>query len=114
MTSSTWTTREIASVLGRSEAACRQVVHRARERVRGERQRFEANEAAKHALLERFLAAMEARDEQALSRLFTPDATWTADSGGKTPAAPRPHRRRRRIARLADRPARRILGAPIA
>ena len=29
--------RAIASVIGRSEAACRQVVHRARERVRGER-----------------------------------------------------------------------------
>ncbi len=82
--------REIASVIERSEAACRQVVHRARERVRGERKRFEVTESAKTALLQRFLAAMEARDEQALLELFAPDATWTADGGGKTAAAPRP------------------------
>ena len=77
-------------MIGRTEAACRQVVHRARERVRGERKRFETTEAAKAALLQRFLAAVEARDEQALLSLFAPDASWTADSGGKTPAAARP------------------------
>jgi RNA polymerase sigma-70 factor, ECF subfamily len=92
--------RAIASVIGRSEAACRQVVHRARERVRGERKRFETTEAAKAALLQRFLAAVEARDEQALLSLFAPDASWTADSGGKTPAAARPILGADRIARL--------------
>lgn len=92
--------RAIASVIGRSEAACRQVVHRARERVHGERKRFETTEAAKAALLQRFLAAVEARDEQALLALFAPDASWTADSGGKTPAAPRPILGAERIARL--------------
>ena len=92
--------RAIASVTGRSEAACRQVVHRARERVRGERKRFETTEAAKTALLQRFLAAVEARDEQALLSLFAPDASWTADSGGKTPAAARPILGADRIARL--------------
>jgi RNA polymerase sigma-70 factor (ECF subfamily) len=92
--------RAIASVIGRSEAACRQVVHRARERVRGERKRFETTEEAKTALLQRFLAAVEARDEQALLALFAPDASWTADSGGKTPAAVRPILGADRIARL--------------
>ena len=53
----------IASVLDRSEAACRQVVHRARERVRGDRKRFEASESAKAEMLRRF---MNARDEAAL------------------------------------------------
>jgi RNA polymerase sigma-70 factor (ECF subfamily) len=91
---------EIASVLDRTEAACRQVVHRARERVRGDRKRFDASEAAKAALLQKFLAAMEARDEQALLALFDPDATWTADSGGKTAAAPRPIVGADRIAHL--------------
>jgi RNA polymerase sigma-70 factor (ECF subfamily) len=92
--------RAIASVIGRSEAACRQVVHRARERVRGERKRFDTTEAAKAALLQRFLAAVEARDEQALLSLFAADASWTADSGGKTPAAARPILGADRIARL--------------
>ena len=95
--------RAIASVIGRSEAACRQVVHRARERVRGERKRFETTEAAKTALLQRFLAAVEARDEQALLPMFAPDASWTADSGGKTPAAPRPILGAERIAHLVIR-----------
>src|SRR5437762_9646496 len=80
----------IASVLGRSEAACRQVVHRARDRVRGDRKRFNATETAKATLLQKFTAALDASDEQALLALFAPDATWTADGGGKAGAAPRP------------------------
>lgn len=91
---------EIATVIDRSEAACRQVVHRARERVRGDRKRFEVSESAKAALLQRFINATEARDEQALLALFAPDATWTADGGGKTGAAPRPIVGADRIARL--------------
>jgi RNA polymerase sigma-70 factor (ECF subfamily) len=92
--------REIASVLERSEAACRQIVHRARERVRGERRRFDVTESAKTSLLQRFMAATQARDEQALLALFAPDATWTADGGGKTGAAPLPIVGADRIARL--------------
>jgi RNA polymerase sigma-70 factor, ECF subfamily len=80
----------IAAILGKSEPACRQVIHRARERVRGDRKRFESTESGKRELLERFTAAMETSDEQALLALFTPDATWTADGGGKTAASPRP------------------------
>ena len=91
---------EIASVLDRSEAACRQVVHRARERVRGDRRRFDVTESAKATLLQKFMAALEARDEPALIALFAPDATWTADGGGKTGAAPLPIIGAGRIARL--------------
>ena len=91
---------EIASLIEKSEAACRQVVHRARERVRGDRKRFDVSESAKTALLQRFTAAVEARDEQALLELFAPDATWTADGGGKAPAAARPIAGANRIARL--------------
>ncbi len=91
---------EIASVLERSEAACRQIVHRARQRVRGDRKRFEATESAKATLLQRFMTAMEARDEQALLALFAPDATWTADGGGKAGAALLPIVGADRIAKL--------------
>jgi RNA polymerase sigma-70 factor, ECF subfamily len=91
---------EIASVIERSEAACRQIVHRARDRVRGDRKRFDVTESAKAALLQRFTAALEARDEQALLALFAPDATWTADGGGKAGAAPLPIVGAERIARL--------------
>ena len=91
---------QIASVLERSEAACRQVVHRARERVRGDRKRFDVTEAAKATLLQKFVAAMEARDEPALLALFAPDATWTADGGGKAGAAAVPIVGADNIARL--------------
>jgi RNA polymerase sigma-70 factor (ECF subfamily) len=80
----------IAGILDRTEAACRQMVHRARQRVRGDRKRFESTEAEKLAMLERFKSALEASDEQALFALFAPDAVWTADGGGKTAASPRP------------------------
>jgi RNA polymerase sigma-70 factor (ECF subfamily) len=91
---------QIAAVLERSESACRQVVHRARERVRGDRKRFEATEHAKSTLLERFTAALDARDERTLLTLFAPDATWTADGGGKTAASPYPIAGAERIVKL--------------
>jgi len=91
---------QIASVIEKTESTVRQVVHRARERVRGERKRFDVSESVKTALLERFLAATEARDEQAVLALFAPDATWTADGGGKTGAAVNPIVGADRIARL--------------
>ena len=91
---------EIAAVLDRTEPACRQVVHRARERVRDERKRFEVSQSAKTNLLQQFMTALEARDEQRLVELFAPDATWTADGGGRAAAAPAPIVGAARIARL--------------
>ena len=81
---------EIAGLLGKSEAASRQIVHRARGRVRGEQQRFHATEAARVRMLKTFVAAVEARDEQTLLQLLAPDATWTADGGGKAAAVAHP------------------------
>ena len=80
----------IAGILNRNEAACRQMIHRARQRVRGDRKRFESTSSDKTALLEKFKSAVEASDEATLFALFAPDAVWTADGGGKTAASPRP------------------------
>jgi RNA polymerase sigma-70 factor, ECF subfamily len=91
---------EIASVLERTEATARQVVHRARERVRAERKRFDASESAKTELLQKFMTALEARDGQRLLELFAPDATWTADGGGRVGASPVPIAGADRIAKL--------------
>jgi RNA polymerase sigma-70 factor (ECF subfamily) len=52
------------------------------------RNRFQASEAAKADLLRTFTAALEAKDEQALLALFAPDATWTADAGGRVQHLP--------------------------
>lgn len=81
---------EIAKVLDKSEEASRQIVSRARTRVRAERKRFEVSEGAKAALLRRFTEAVQAGDQQSLLALFAPDATWTADGGGRVSAATRP------------------------
>jgi RNA polymerase sigma-70 factor (ECF subfamily) len=78
---------DIARILGKNEAACRQIVHRARERVRRDRPRFKVNEAARTRLLERFLIALREQDSAALLALFASDATWTSDGGGKAKAA---------------------------
>jgi len=91
---------EIASVLDKNEDACQQMVHRARTRVRSARKRFDVTEAAKANLLRKFTEAMQARDEQTLLSLFAPDATWTADGGGRAAASPHPLVGAERIARL--------------
>lgn len=90
---------EIARILGKSEPASRQIVHRARERVRRDRPRFQVSEAARKRLLERFMAALHAQDKDALLALFAEDATWTSDGGGKAKAA-------RKVVQGADRVAR--------
>ena len=92
--------REIATVLEKGEDACRQLVHRARTRVRSERKRFDATEAAKANLLRRFTEAVDAADHKALVELFAQDATWTADGGGRAGAARRPIVGAEQIARL--------------
>jgi RNA polymerase sigma-70 factor (ECF subfamily) len=78
---------EIASALGKNEAAVRQLVSRARERVKGERKRYDAPPGAHEQLMRRLLSAIEARDPVALAGLLTKDASFTSDAGGKRPAA---------------------------
>jgi len=94
---------EIAAVLDASVPAVRQMVHRARERVRGGRARFAVPPDAQERLLGRFLGALEAEDRDALLAVFAPDATFTSDGGGRVPAA-------RNVLRGPDRIARFLLG----
>ena len=91
---------EVARILRKSEAACRQVVHRARERVRSDRTRFRASEEEQRRLIEKFTEAAKAGDEATLLSLFAEDATLTSDGGGVVPAARKIITGRRRIARL--------------
>ena len=82
---------DIAEVLGRTPAACRQLASRARRKIAtalpagppavapGERER----------ILAAFRAAYERRDEAALLALLDPDTTYTTDGGGRVFAARR-------------------------
>ena len=78
---------DIAGILGKNETTCRQIVHRARQRVHQDRPRFKVSEGARSRLLERFLEALRTENQAALLSLFAADATWTADGGGKAKAA---------------------------
>jgi RNA polymerase sigma-70 factor (ECF subfamily) len=91
---------EIARVLGRSDAACRQMVHRARERVRTKRTRFPVANETRERLVERFLQAIRTEDRDSLLALVAPDATWTSDGGGIVRAATRTIEGGERIVRL--------------
>ena len=77
---------EIAQILGKSQAACRQVVHRAKDRVRDGRPRFTVSREAHARLLQRFVAAASSGDRDQLLALFAEDATLTLDGGGKVPS----------------------------
>jgi RNA polymerase sigma-70 factor (ECF subfamily) len=91
---------DIAETLGKTPVACRQLVHRARERVTSERRRFRVDEAARIDMLKRFMAAAESGDFEAIKSMFTPDALMTSDGGGKAVAVIRPLLGAARIARL--------------
>jgi RNA polymerase sigma-70 factor, ECF subfamily len=91
---------DIAETLGKTTAACRQLVHRARERVATERRRFRVDEAARVAMLNRFIAAAQSGDFNAIKSMFAPEANMTSDGGGKAVAVIRPLHGAERIARL--------------
>ncbi|NOT39465.1 MAG: RNA polymerase subunit sigma-24, partial [Alphaproteobacteria bacterium] len=78
---------EIAAALGKNEPAVRQLVSRARERVRAERPRFRAEPEAHQRLMAEFLSAVAANDTSRLVAIMKGDVRFISDGGGKAPAA---------------------------
>ncbi len=91
---------ELAAVLGKSEAACRQLVHRASERVRLETPRFQVGKDVHRRLLERFQFAASRGDGAALRELLAEDVAIVADGGGKVASFMKILRGAARIANL--------------
>jgi RNA polymerase sigma-70 factor, ECF subfamily len=91
---------DIARILGKSEASCRQIVSRARKRVRRDQPRVHVNAAAHANLLRRLVDALRAQDSKTLMELLSGDATWTSDGGGKTKAAKKVVRGAGRVSRF--------------
>jgi len=90
---------EVAEIVGRTPAACRQLASSARRRIRASQ--TPATPAAQQARIVRdFKQAWEARDIDALVALLDPDATGIADGGGLASAELIPIRGGERIARL--------------
>ena len=92
--------REIAPVVGASEAACRQLHRRARQRLGDPQPRFQPDPVQWRRLVERFLVAAGEGDVTGLERLLAEDITYWSDGGGKAPVARRPVMGRDRVARL--------------
>jgi RNA polymerase sigma-70 factor (ECF subfamily) len=77
---------EIATMLDKSEAACRQMVHRAMERVQQERPRFTVPKDAHRRVIEKFMEAARSGQREAMKALLAEDVQLVGDGGGKAPA----------------------------
>jgi RNA polymerase sigma-70 factor, ECF subfamily len=80
---------EIASAVGRSEAACRQLAVRARRHVDAGRPRFEADRRERDELAARFFDALREGDVEGLRELLAADVQLAGDGGGKAPTLAR-------------------------
>jgi RNA polymerase sigma-70 factor (ECF subfamily) len=76
---------QVASAVGRSEAACRQLAARARRHMDAGRPRFEADRRERDELAARFFHALRAGDVDGLRELLAADVQMIGDSGGKAP-----------------------------
>jgi RNA polymerase sigma-70 factor (ECF subfamily) len=76
---------DVASAVGRSEAACRQLAVRARRHMDAGRPRFEADRREREELASRFFDAFREGDVDALRELLAADVQIVADGGGKAP-----------------------------
>jgi RNA polymerase sigma-70 factor, ECF subfamily len=76
---------EVASAVGRSEAACRQLVVRARRHMDAGRPRFEADRSEREELAVRFFEALREGDVAGLRELLAADVQIVGDGGGKAP-----------------------------
>jgi RNA polymerase sigma-70 factor (ECF subfamily) len=105
---------EIAPLVDRSEAACRQIAARARRHIEAGRPRFEASRRQREELAARFFAAVERGDTESLVGLLAADAVLNGDGGGKAPALAAPISGAGRVARFLAGLARRGRAAGIA
>jgi RNA polymerase sigma-70 factor, ECF subfamily len=76
---------QIASAVGRSEAACRQLAVRARGHMDAGRPRFEADRREREELAGRFFDAFREGDVGRLRELLAADIQMAGDAGGKAP-----------------------------
>jgi RNA polymerase sigma-70 factor (ECF subfamily) len=91
---------EIASAVGRSEAACRQLAVRARRHMDAGRPRFEADRREREELAARFFDALREGDVEGLRELLAADVQMIGDGGGKAPQFAKPVIGAEKVARV--------------
>ncbi len=77
---------EVASVVGKEEANCRQILARARKRVHDRRPRFDASPTQAEELMQRFHQAVTNGELENLIHLLAEDVVFVSDGGGKAKA----------------------------
>jgi RNA polymerase sigma-70 factor (ECF subfamily) len=78
---------EIAAIVDKSPANCRQIAVRARDHVGDTRRGAPNDPAVEQRLLSEYMGAMAAGDVEALARAFAEDVVLWSDGGGKARAA---------------------------
>jgi RNA polymerase sigma-70 factor (TIGR02957 family) len=91
---------DIAGAVEKTPAAVRQIAHRARDHVAARRPRIEVDRAEQQRVVDRFMAAIETGEVQALLDVLAPDVVMVGDGGGEVTAALRPIRGPKTVARL--------------
>ncbi|MFI2207410.1 RNA polymerase sigma-70 factor [Streptomyces sp. NPDC020192] len=91
---------EVASAVGRSEDACRQLAVRARRHMNAGRPRFEADRRERAELADRFFEALREGDVLGLQQLLAADVSMVGDGGGKAPQLARAIAGADKVARL--------------
>ncbi|MFD4369749.1 sigma factor-like helix-turn-helix DNA-binding protein [Rhodococcus sp. NPDC058521] len=81
---------EIAAMVGKSDAAVRQIAHRARGHVHSRRPPFRPDRQSSDSIVEQFLLAAGNGDVQQLMSLMAPGVVQITDGGGKVTAASNP------------------------
>lgn len=77
---------EVALALGKTEAACRQIVHRAKAQLQVGKPRHRVSPEAHHRLLAGFAEAARRGDLAALQAVLAEDAELISDGGGVVPS----------------------------
>lgn len=91
---------DIAAILGKSEAACRQIVHRAKGQLQEAKARFVVAPDAHRRLMTRFAIALELGDFRQMRDMLSESAELVGDGGGIVTSFPKPMQGGQRIAQL--------------
>ena len=95
---------EIATMLGKSEAACRRSFSRAKLHLQAHRPRFPASRETHRQLLDGYIQAVETGETETLMSLLSEDVILWTDGGGKArTAALHPILGREAVARISLR-----------
>ncbi len=91
---------EIAQMVGKSPANCRQILRRARQHITAQRPRFPVSHQQQEQITAKFLEASTQGDLQGLMVLLAKDVTYWSDGGGQVTAALKPLQGAMKVARF--------------